>query len=286
MNTPILLLLLLCLLVTVNGQFGMKKKKKVKSAFEKAQEKANLATSGGLSNMDPSAMADMDLDALMSSLSPEEVAQMEQLMKDMGDVDMGAAMEQMQTAMAELAKMSPEELANSMAEVMQSPEIQEMLNDPTAMLKQMKGSGLVDDAQIDEYLANPQKYEKEMKQMTEEMMKVFSDPSAMAEIANMMTSVGDMLADPEKIQEALIDIASELEDWETALSDDEKIEEARLQLLSDPDLAGNPALKSVFDTKEMREMINDPKKWRKQVKEGQAMLKGGNQRKGGLMKDL
>lgn len=125
-----------------------------------------------------------------------------------------------------------------------------------------------------------------MKQMTEEMMKVFSDPSAMAEIANMMTSVGDMLADPEKIQEALIDIASELEDWETALSDDEKIEEARLQLLSDPDLAGNPALKSVFDTKEMREMINDPKKWRKQVKEGQAMLKGGNQRKGGLMKDL
>ncbi|GMI00179.1 hypothetical protein TrLO_g11706 [Triparma laevis f. longispina] len=286
MNTPILLLLLLCLLVTVNGQFGMKKKKKVKSAFEKAQEKANLATGGGLSNMDPSAMADMDLDALMSSLSPEEVAQMEQLMKDMGDVDMGAAMEQMQTAMAELAKMSPEELANSMAEVMQSPEIQEMLNDPTAMLKQMKGSGLVDDAQIDEYLANPQKYEKEMKQMTEEMMKVFSDPSAMAEIANMMTSVGDMLADPEKIQEALIDIASELEDWETALSDDEKIEEARLQLLSDPDLAGNPALKSVFDTKEMREMINDPKKWRKQVKEGQAMLKGGNQRKGGLMKDL
>lgn len=60
--------------------------------------------------MDPSAMADMDLDALMSSLSPEEVAQMEQLMKDMGDVDMGAAMEQMQTAMAELAKMSPEEV--------------------------------------------------------------------------------------------------------------------------------------------------------------------------------
>lgn len=55
-------------------------------------------------------MADMDLDALMSSLSPEEVAQMEQLMKDMGDVDMGAAMEQMQTAMAELAKMSPEEV--------------------------------------------------------------------------------------------------------------------------------------------------------------------------------
>lgn len=50
-----------------------------------------------------------------------------------------------------------------MAEVMQSPEIQEMLNDPTAMLKQMKGSGLVDDAQIDEYLANPQKYEKEVR---------------------------------------------------------------------------------------------------------------------------
>ena len=50
--------------------------------------------------------------------------------------------------MQELAKMSPEELANSMAEVMQSPEIQDMLNDPATMLQQMKGSGLMDDAQV------------------------------------------------------------------------------------------------------------------------------------------
>lgn len=122
--------------------------------------------------------------------------------------------------------------------------------------------------------------------MTSEMMKVFSDPSAMAEIATMMSGIGEMLADPEKMQEALMDIAAELEDWETALSDDEKIEEARQQLLKDPDLAENPALASVFDTKEMREIINDPKKWRKQVKEGQEMLKGGNRRQGGVMKDL
>ena len=122
--------------------------------------------------------------------------------------------------------------------------------------------------------------------MTSEMRKVFSDPSAMAEIATMMSGIGEMLADPEKMQEALMDIAAELEDWETALSDDEKIEEARQQLLKDPDLAENPALASVFDTKEMREIINDPKKWRKQVKEGQEMLKGGNRRQGGVMKDL
>ncbi|GMH81489.1 hypothetical protein TrVE_jg13929 [Triparma verrucosa] len=289
MNALLLTLLVLCLLCTVHGQFGLKKKKdkKNKSAFEKAQESAQKGgVASGLSGMDASALGDMDLDALMASLSPEEVAQMEQLMKDMGDVDMGAAMDQMQAAMQELAKMSPEELANSMAEVMQSPEIQDMLNDPATMLQQMKGSGLMDDAQIDEYLANPKKYEKEMKQMTSEMMKVFSDPSAMAEIATMMSGIGEMLADPEKMQEALMDIAAELEDWETALSDDEKIEEARQQLLKDPDLAENPALASVFDTKEMREIINDPKKWRKQVKEGQEMLKGGNRRQGGVMKDL
>ena len=151
-----------------------------KSAFEKAQESAQKGgVASGLSGMDASALGDMDLDALMASLSPEEVAQMEQLMKDMGDVDMGAAMDQMQgegllivmysfsrpkltykplaknynnptAAMQELAKMSPEELANSMAEVMQSPEIQDMLNDPATMLQQMKGSGLMDDAQVRE----------------------------------------------------------------------------------------------------------------------------------------
>ena len=68
-----------------------------KSAFEKAQESAQKGgVASGLSGMDASALGDMDLDALMASLSPDEVAQMEQLMKDMGDVDMGAAMDQMQ----------------------------------------------------------------------------------------------------------------------------------------------------------------------------------------------
>lgn len=56
--------------------------------------------------------------------------------------------------------MSPEELANSMAEVMQSPEIQDMLNDPATMLQQMKGSGLMDDAQVRDDVRDEQKNAK------------------------------------------------------------------------------------------------------------------------------
>ena len=183
-------------------------------------------------------------------------------------------------AMGELAKLSPEDLSAAMAEVMESPEMQAMLNDPASMLEQMRGSGMVADEVLDEYIKNPAKYEKELEKMTQEIKNVLSDPKTMNEMMGMMKEVTDVLADPKKLEEAMMDIAKEMEEWETTLSDDDKIEEARLKLLDSPDLSSNPKVAGVFNTKEMKEIINDPVKWRENLKKGRDIMKGGAARKG------
>lgn len=122
---------------------------------------------------------------------------------------------------------------------------------------------MISDDQIDEYLRNPKKYKKEMKKMTDDMMKMFTDPDAMKGMMDMVQGVGEMLADPEKLEEAIMDIARELEEWETELSGPEKVEAARQQLLSSPDLEDNPVLREVFESKEMRDIIGSKEKWRK-----------------------
>lgn len=124
-------------------------------------------------------------------------------------------------------------------------------------------------------MKNPEKYAAEMEAMTSEMMKIFSDPTAMQDMMEMMTGVGEILSDPAKLEEALEDIVKELEQWETDLSNDEKVEAARLQLLNDPDLTENPALREVFGTKEMKEIIGSKEKWRKTVQEGKDKLRMG-----------
>ena len=168
----------------------------------------------------------MDYASLMSQMGGGGGADMkalEEMMAGMSEDDVAAYYAEMQGAMEELAKMSPDELASSMAAVMDSPEIKGMISDPSAILESMRGTGVVSDEQIDEYLANPEKYAKEVEAMTQEMMKVFTDPEAMSSIVEMMQGVGDILADPAKLEEAMLDIIKELDDWESALSDDEKV---------------------------------------------------------------
>ena len=92
----------------------------------------------------------------------------------------------------------------------------------------------------------------------------------------------DLLCDPEQF--FLVNfVGSKLGGvLQEALADDDKIEEARMQLLNDPTVAGNKALSEMFSTDEMMEILNDPVKWKKTVKEGQRMLTGqGNDGKMG-----
>lgn len=279
-----MLALLLCLCVCVSGQFGLGRKKDVKkqkSAFEQAQERASsgkpksASSSIGSAGSSYGSTRDADIDAMMASLSPEDRKMMEGMMAGMGDVDMGKAMTDMEAAMSQLASMDADELNAAMMDVMNSPEIKAMLDDPTMMLEQMRGTGMMPDETIDEYLKNPKKYKREMKKMQDEMMKVFTDPEAMQGVVDMMTGVTEMLSDPKKLEEALEDIVRELEQWETDLGDAEKVEAARQQLLNSPDLTDNPALAEVFGTKEMKDIIGDKEKWRKTVMEGKERLRMG-----------
>ena len=102
----------------------------------------------------------------------------------------------------------------------------------------------------------------------------------MEQVTQMIKGFGAIMQDPVA---AMSKLGGVLKD---ALSDDDKIEEARLQLLSDPSVAGNKAVSDMFSTEEMKEILNDPIKWRKSVKEGQKMLMGGENNLGLGMGEL
>lgn len=178
----------------------------------------------------------------------------------------------MQSAMDELMKMDSEQLKAQMQEAMNmltSEDIQQnILDHKEEVLAMMEAQGTATAEEIAEYRADPQKFEQAMQQAFGQMKEIFSDPKNMEQMTQMIRGFGSIMQNPEA---AMSKLGGVLQD---ALADDEKIEEARLQLLSDPDVAGNEAISKMFGTDEMKELLNDPVKWRKSVKEGQKMLMG------------
>merc|ERR1712228_594708 len=110
-----------------------------------------------------------------------------------------------------------------------------------------------------------------MSKAFEQMSDIFSNQETLDAAASWMKGFGEILQDPEG---AMKNIASTFAE---ELNNDEKIEEARLQLLANPDKAGSSALSSLFQNEEMKSILNDPIKWREQVKKGQSMLLGEDQ---------
>jgi len=105
---------------------------------------------------------------------------------------------------------------------------------------------------------------------------MFNDPEALKTVSDIAKGITDVLKDPEKLVDAMKTM-SKSNDIFKELADDDKIEEARLQLLDNPDLAGNPVLASLYESEEMKEILQDPVKWRETVRKGQGMLgAGGN----------
>jgi hypothetical protein len=104
-----------------------------------------------------------------------------------------------------------------------------------------------------------------MRDAFDQMKGIFSDPEVIKTAAETMKGMQEAFSDP-----AIADLTKLLEE---GLSDDTKIEEARLELLSDPALAGNPVIAAMFKEGEFQEILQDPKKWRETVKEGQAIFK-------------
>lgn len=241
-----------------------------KMAAERMEaEKRVGAAGGGLESM-MGDLGNMDLGALMKDLDPNTLQDLvKEGMKDPQVQEMFAGM---QGAMDELLNMDTDELKAQMEEAMTmltSMDMQQnLLGQKEEVLAMMEAQGTATPEEIAEYRANPAKFEAEMTKAFGQMKELFSDPQAMDTVVQMMKGFGNIMKDPAA---AMSKLGGVLQD---ALADDDKIEEARLQLLNDPSVAGNKALSDMFSSNEMQDILNDPVKWKKSVKEGQRMLMG------------
>eukprot|EP00571_Detonula_confervacea_P013080 CAMPEP_0172309976 /NCGR_PEP_ID=MMETSP1058-20130122/11029_1 /TAXON_ID=83371 /ORGANISM="Detonula confervacea, Strain CCMP 353" /LENGTH=300 /DNA_ID=CAMNT_0013022705 /DNA_START=60 /DNA_END=962 /DNA_ORIENTATION=+ len=262
------------------AQFGVGgNRKKQAASFEELNSLAaeRMATddgavaAGGLEGMfGDMDLGDMDLGALMKDLDPKMLQEM--MMEGMKDPAMAEMFSGMQGAMDELLNMDADQLKVQMEEAMAMLTSNDMqaniLDQKEEVLAMMEAQGTATPEEIAEYRADPAKFQEAMSQAFGQMKEIFSDPEAMDTVVQMMQGFGSIMQDPAA---AMSKLGGVLQD---ALADDDKIEEARLQLLSDPSVAGNKAVSDMFGSEEMKDILNDPEKWKKSVKEGQKMLMG------------
>ncbi len=154
-------------------------------------------------------------------------------------------------------------------EQMSSPDVLDsVMENKDEVLDSLLQQGLLTAEQVQEYKENPAAFQEQMSSAFDEMNKILSDPDALDAALQMMSGMADVLGNP---TEALKSISQA---FQSELGDDDKIEEARLQLLADPSAAGNPALASLFQNDDMKDILQDPVKFREQVKKGQEMIAG------------
>lgn len=152
---------------------------------------------------------------------------------------------------------------------MSSPDVlNSVLENSDEVLDSLLQQGLMTAEQVQEFKANPAAFQKQMSSAFDEMNKILSDPDALDSALQMMSGMANVLGNPAEAMKSISEAFS------TELGDDDKIEEARLQLLADPSAAGNPALASLFENDDMKDILQDPAKFREQVKKGQEMIMG------------
>jgi len=265
----------------VSAQFGVGKKKG--GSFEELNEQAKgmaAGVGGGMGDMGSimDQMANMDPDQMM--------AMMQESMNDPATKQyleqMGAGMEDV---MAQLSNMDPAEMMQTITDnlsQMASPEtLNSVLEQKDEVLESLLTQGLITEEQMVEFQNDPAAFQEQMSKAFDEMNKILSDPEALSAAMQMMSGMADAMSDPGAAMEKLAEAFS------AELGDDDKIEEARLQLLADPEAAGNPAMAALFQNQDMLEILQDPIKWREQVKKGQEMLTGGGFGAGaGIMDEL
>jgi len=244
----------------VVAQFGVPQKRG--GSFEELNEAAKEGAMAGNGMAD---FANMDHEEMMKMI--QETMADPAMMDYVGGLSAG-----MGDAMEQLSKMSPEEIQQQMEENLKAMTSPDMLNtvleQKDEVLSSLLEQGLITQEQLDEFAADPQKFQDTMGEAFGQMTKILADPDAIDAVTQVMKGVSEIMKDPAAAMGQLAQAFSE------GLGDDDKIEEARLQLLADPDNAGNPALASLFQDEEMQEILKDPLKWREQVKKGQEMLGG------------
>jgi len=246
-------------LSTVNGQaFGVGgRRKQAGSTFQELNEQAKKAAgTGGLG----------DMDALMKQMGvdPEE---MKKWANEAGGLDI-PNMDEMMKLMAE---MSPEELAKQMQDAMEllggDDMLANMLGQQDEILQMLEETGAVDAEELAKFKTDPEYFQQKMKDSMDQMKNMLSDPEMMAQAAEGMKAAQDLYNNPDAMNEMMANLMKDLSD--------EDIESVRTMLLGGGD--GDPMMKELLGSLgagEMEEVLQDPVKWRKTVKEGLGMLGG------------
>jgi len=241
---------------TVNGQFGVGKKK-AGGSFQELNEQAKQADGG---------MGGGDMDALMKQMGVDP-ADMAKWADEMGGMDLP----QLDEVMKMMSEMSPEDLAKQMQDAMElfggDDMMANMIGQQEEILQMLEETGAVDAEELAKYKADPEYFEQKMKESMDQMKELIADPNLMANAAEGMKAAQDMYNNPDAMNDMMANMMKDLSD--------EDIESVRQMFLGGG--GGDPMMAELLgsiDTAELDEVLQDPVKWRKTVKEGFDMMGG------------
>lgn len=262
------------ILMPAEAQFGVANKRKKGSSFEDLNELAKQNQGGdaddladmmaGLGDYDleslMAGLGDLDMDSLVEMMnSPEYQKEYKKYLAELG-LDDDDTMAKVGDAMKMLQ--DPVKLADAMTGVLGSLQSEEFVDaivgQKDAVLDQLTSSGLLTPEQIEQYRNDPNKFGEDMKESFSKMQELFTDPDMMRKIQESI--------DPTKLTQ-MMDAYKDF-DLASLFTDEEKSEETRLALL-DP---RNPLSAMFAESKEMREILHDPVKWKAALKEGLDVL--------------
>lgn len=236
----------------VESQFGIAKDRKGRggTTFQELNERAKRmdgeAGGGGM-------------DQLMEQFGVDPTA----MQKMMGSSDMFKNLEklgpQLDEAMKMMADMSPDELAKQMQDAIDmfsgDGMMANMMNNQEDILNVLEQTGAVGAEELEKFKKDPEYFEQKVKESMNQMKEVFTDPSML------------------KAAKEGIEFGQEMREMMSNLSD-EDIEDVRQTLIGDGKGA-DPMMTELFkaiDTEEMEDVLRDPIKFRKSLKEGLALM--------------
>jgi len=222
------------------------------------QAKQQAATGAGIDAMGAGGMEGMQKMLEDAMKDPEAKKYLEQMGHNFED------------AMEQLAKLSPDQMKKQMEDAMASLTDSSMVDTIVAqrdeVLKQLEMTKSVPAEELAKMKADPNYFELKMRESFGQIKDMFNKPEmaeymtqAISGMTEMFSASGELMKEIEKLAES------------GELTDDSKIEEARLQLIKG-DFDSNPLLKEMLEKDEMLEILQDPKKWREGIKEGQKAL--------------
>jgi len=258
------------ILMPAEAQFGVANKRKKGSSFEDLNELAKQNQGGdaddladmmaGLGDYDleslMAGLGDLDMDSLVEMMnSPEYQKEYKKYLAELG-LDDDDTMAKVGDAMKMLQ--DPVKLADAMTGVLGSLQSSEefvdaIVGQKDAMLDHLASSGLLTPEQIEQYRNDPNKFGEDMKESFSKMQELFTNP--------------DIMRQSQEFSQMMMEVYKKF-DLESLFTDEEKSEEARLALL-DP---SNPLSAMFAESKEMREILQDPLKWKAALIEGLDVL--------------